>query len=181
VTQPFLGQIQSFGFGFAPRNWALCQGQILSIQQNTALFSLLGTNFGGNGTTNFALPNLQSRVPVHQGTLSGGSDYFQGETAGVENVTLLSTQMPLHNHAAIGTQTPANFEEPTSGTVLAQSTRQGGVSPGDAFYGPSDANTIAINPLTISMVGNSMSHTNIQPYLTINWCIALAGVYPSRS
>jgi microcystin-dependent protein len=181
VTQPFLGQIQSFGFGFAPRNWALCQGQILSISQNTALFSLLGTNFGGNGTTNFALPNLQSRVPVHQGTLAGGSDYFQGEIAGVENVTLLSTQMPLHNHSFVGSTSAANQEPPPAGSTLATTLRRGGVTPGDPFYGPVDASTIAINPQSISFVGNSMSHTNIQPYLTINWCIALAGVYPSRS
>jgi microcystin-dependent protein len=177
VTQPFLGQIQSFGFGFAPRNWALCQGQLLSIQQFTALFSLLGTNFGGNGTTNFGLPNLQSRVPVHQ----DGNNYLQGQIAGVENVTLLSTQMPLHNHAFLGSTAPANEEPPQAGSAFAQTLRRGGVTPGDPFYGPVDASTIAINPQSISFVGNSLSHTNIQPFLTINWCIALAGVYPSRS
>jgi microcystin-dependent protein len=178
VTQPFLGQIQCFGFGFAPSGWALCQGQILSIQQNTALFSLIGTYYGGNGTTNFQLPDLQSRVPVGQ---DGGSQFPLGEEFGVESITLNSNQMPLHNHGFLGTTTKANFESPKSGSVLATTTRKGGVSPGDPFYGPVDANTIAINPLSISLVGNTLSHTNIQPYLTVNWCIALRGIYPSRN
>lgn len=176
MTQPFLGQIQSFGFGFAPVRWALCQGQILSISQNTALFSLLGTNFGGNGTSTFGLPNLQSRVPVHQ----DNNSFFQGQTGGVENVTLLSTQMPLHNHNCLGTTSAANNETPASGDALATTKRRGGPSPGDNFYGPATGTT-TINQATISFVGNGLSHTNIQPYLTINWCIALAGVYPSRS
>ena len=178
MTQPFLGQIQCFGFGFAPTGWALCQGQILSIQQNTALFSLIGTYYGGNGTTTFQLPDLQSRVPVGQ---DGGSQYPLGEEFGVESITLNSNQMPLHNHAFLGTTTKANDEKPQNGVVLATTTRQGGVSPGDNFYGPVDANTIPINPSSISFVGNGLSHTNIQPYLTVNWCIALRGIYPSRN
>lgn len=178
MTQPFLGQIQCFGFQFAPSGWATCQGQILSISQNTALFSLLGTFYGGNGTTTFALPDLQSRVPVGQ---DSGGQYPLGEEFGVESITLNSLQMPLHNHGFLGTTTKANFESPTSGCSLATTTRQGGVSPGDPFYGPVDANTISINPLSISLVGNGLAHTNIQQYLTVNWCIALRGIYPARN
>ena len=178
MTQPFLGQIQCFGFGFAPTGWALCQGQLLAISQNTALFSLIGTYYGGNGTTTFALPDLQSRVPVGQ---DGGAQYPLGEEIGVETITLNSNQMPLHNHAFLGTTTAANSEKPLTGDVLATTKRQGGVTPGDSMYGPVDANTISINPASISLVGNTLSHTNIQPYLTVNWCIALRGVYPSRN
>jgi microcystin-dependent protein len=178
VTQPFLGQIQSFGFGFAPTGWALCQGQLLAISQNTALFSLLGTFYGGNGTTTFALPDLQSRVPVGQ---DGGAQYPLGEEFGVETITLNGNQMPLHNHAFLGSTSAANNEQPPAGSALATTTRRGGVSPGDPFYGPVDANTISINTNSISFVGNGLSHTNIQPYLTINWCIALRGIYPSRN
>jgi microcystin-dependent protein len=180
VTQPFLGQIQCFGFGFAPVGWALCQGQILPISQYTALFSLLGTTFGGNGTSNFALPNLQSRVPNGQGQLAGGSLYSMGEQGGVENVALIIGQMPIHNHGFIGTTSAANYERPTAGTVLATTTTRGGVSPGDNFYGPVDSSTIPINQGSISFVGNTLPHTNIQPYLTVNWCIAMRGIYPSR-
>jgi microcystin-dependent protein len=179
VTQPFLGQIQCFGFGFAPSGWALCQGQILSISQNTALFSLIGTYYGGNGTTNFALPNLQSRVPVGQ---DGGNQYPLGEDFGVENVTLNSNQMPLHNHAFLGTTSAANIAAPVNGSALATTLKRSGhTSPGDPFYGPVDANTIPINPLSISLVGNTLPHTNLQPYLTVNWCIALRGIYPARN
>jgi microcystin-dependent protein len=181
VTQPFLGQIQCFGFSFAPVGWALCQGQILPIAQNTALFSLIGTYYGGNGTSTFALPNLQSSAPIGQGQPPGGPFYSIGEQGGVENVTLNLGQMPQHNHAFNGTTTAANSEEPLAGVVLAQTNRRGGVSPGDNFYGPSDGSTIAINPNSISMVGNTAQHTNIQPYLAVNWCIALRGIFPPRS
>jgi microcystin-dependent protein len=178
VTQPFLGQIQCFGFSFAPTGWATCQGQILSIAQNTALFSLLGTFYGGNGTTTFALPDLQSRVPVGQ---DGGNQYPIGEEFGVESITLNSTQMPLHNHGFLGTTTKANSQKPLTGDVLGTTNKQGGISPGDNAYGPVDGNTIPINPASISFVGNGLAHTNIQPYLTVNWCIALRGIYPARN
>jgi microcystin-dependent protein len=178
VTQPFLGQIQCFGFGFAPTGWALCQGQILSIQQNTALFSLIGTYYGGNGTTTFQLPDLQSRVPVGQ---DGGAQYPLGEEFGVESITLNSNQMPLHNHSFLGSTTAANEEPPQAGSSFATTLRRGGVTPGDPFYGPVDANTISINQQSISFVGNTLAHTNIQPFQTVNWCIALRGIYPSRN
>jgi microcystin-dependent protein len=182
VTQPFLGQIQCFGFGFAPTGWALCQGQLLPISQNAALFSLLGTYYGGNGTSTFALPNLQSRVPVHQGQLTGGSFYSIGEEGGTESVTLNLSQMPLHNHGFLGTTSAANVPEPQNGSTLATTYRRsGGVSPGDPFYAPYDSKTGPINPSSISFVGNNLPHTNIQPFVTVNWCIALRGIYPARN
>jgi microcystin-dependent protein len=181
MTQPFLGQIQPYGFGFAPRNWALCNGQILSIAQNTALFSLLGTMYGGNGTVTFALPNLQSRLPVHKGTLAGGPTFNQGEQAGEETITLNLGQMPAHNHAFVGTSAQADFITPTDGAVLATTSRGGGVV-GDPYYA-SAANPVPLNPASLAPYGTNPAqpHTNLQPYLTINWCIAMNGVFPSRN
>jgi len=183
MTQPFLGQIQPFGFNFAPRGWALCDGQILSIQQNTALFSLLGTYYGGNGTTNFALPDLRSRVPVGQGQLSGGSQYFLGETDGVESVILNIGQTPMHTHTFAGTSAHANAARVASGVVLGAIWKPaGGGNPGDNYYGP-DTNPQALNPACMTPWGSGapQAHTNIQPYLTISWCIALQGIYPTRN
>ena len=179
MSQPFLGQIQPFGFGFAPRNWALCNGQILSIAQNTALFSLLGTMYGGNGQTTFALPNLQSRVPMHYGSFNG-NQYFQGEEAGEETVTLTTNEMPAHAHTFSGTSSAANFKAATDGTVLAQSNNKG-TTPGDPYYA-ADNNTLRpLNPGSVPPFGGSQPHTNLQPYLTISWCIAMAGVFPARN
>jgi microcystin-dependent protein len=180
MTQPFLGQIQPFGFGFAPRNWALCNGQILSIAQNTALFALLGTMYGGNGQTTFALPNLQSRVPMHKGTFVGNS-YVQGEEAGTETITLNLNELPAHNHTLFGNNAGAFSKVPATGNAYAQTTKvPPPVTPGDPYYA-SDATTQPINPNTIKPYGQNGSHTNIQPYLTINWCIAMAGVFPARN
>ena len=117
MTQPFVGQIQPLGFGYAPKNWAQCNGQTLSIAQNTALFSLLGTTYGGNGQTTFALPNLQSRVPMHTGTFQGNS-YPQGQVAGTEQITLNIGEMPMHNHAFIGSSANANAAGPADGQAL---------------------------------------------------------------
>lgn len=182
MTQPFLGQIQPFGFNFAPKNWATCDGQILSIQQYTALFSLLGTYYGGNGTSNFALPDLRSRVPVSQGQLSGGSQYSLGEQDGVETVTLNIGQTPAHSHTFFGTSSNANSVSPTSGGALAATWHPaGGGSPGDPYYAP-DTTPQPLNPAVMTPWGTGpQPHTNIQPYLTISWCIALAGVYPARN
>jgi microcystin-dependent protein len=178
MSEPFLGQIQSFGFGFAPKNWALCNGQLLSIQQNAALFSLLGTAFGGNGTTTFGLPNLQSRVPLHFGNSPAGNTYVMGEAAGEEQVTLSSNQMPQHIHMLLGTSTNGNAFTADPGQILAQSA----VSSGTAlnYYSP-DATLQPLNPASVLPTGNGLPHSNIQPYLTINWCIALRGIFPSRN
>jgi microcystin-dependent protein len=177
MTQPFLGQIQMFGFNFAPRFWALCDGQILSISANTALFSLLGTTYGGNGVSTFALPNLQSRVPMHVGTdPNSGVNYVLGEQAGAESVQLPLTEMPSHNHSFSGTSSAANDKRPMTGAAFAQT------NPGGFFYGPQTSGVIAINPNTVAPYsGGEQAHTNLQPYLTLNFCIAMNGIFPSRN
>jgi microcystin-dependent protein len=179
MTQPFVGQIQSFAFNFPPVGWALCNGQILPISQNAALFSLLGTQFGGNGTSNFALPDLQGRVPMHFGTDSSGTQYEVGQVGGTETVRLTLSRMPSHNHTFSGTSTSANFVKPAAGASLAAVHHSGGTTP-DSYYAPS-ANAQPLNSGSLSLYGNGLPHTNLQPYLTINWCIALTGVFPPRN
>ncbi|HKE74978.1 MAG TPA: tail fiber protein [Acidimicrobiales bacterium] len=167
--EPFLGQIQLFGFGWAPVGWALCNGQLLSISSNTALFSLLGTTYGGNGQTTFGLPDLRGRVPVGQGQGPGLSNYDLGEVAGVENVTLINTQMPAHGHAV-------------QGSAGATSKGPAGLVPGfnaaGAIYATGDGTQMAGNMIGAS--GNGQAHENRQPYLGACYCIATEGIYPSR-
>jgi microcystin-dependent protein len=170
VTNPFLGEVRSFGFGFAPKNWALCNGQLLSIQQNAALFSLLGTMYGGNGVNNFALPNLQSRVPMHR---SNDGTYVQGALGGTEQVTITNATMPAHNHFLVGNTTTANLRVPTG--VLATS------AVATNFYYSPATNLSTLNPASIGMTGGGVGHSNLQPYLVINYCIALSGIFPSRN
>jgi microcystin-dependent protein len=179
VTQPFIGQVQSFGFNFAPRNWAFCNGQTLAINQNQALFALLGVTYGGNGSTTFQLPNLQSRVPMHQGTYLGNT-YVPGQMAGEENVTLLTSNLPQHTHQFSGTNAQANSSAVSAnGYALAAIVNQDGGTAGN-YYGPANS-TVTLNPAEIGNTGGSQPHPNIQPYLAINWCIALYGIFPSRN
>lgn len=178
MTQPFLGQIQAFGFGFAPRYWAQCNGQTLAIQQNAALFALLGTMYGGNGVSTFQLPNMQSRVPMHFGTDLVGNVYYQGEMAGVENVTLTLNMLPIHNHAFVGASQPGNFITPEAGSALANIANASGGT-GNPYYAPNTAPQ-PLNAGSLAPVGGNLPHTNIQPYLAINWCIAMYGIFPSR-
>jgi len=182
MTDQFLGEIRCFGFNFAPIGWAVCNGQILPISQNTALFSLLGTQYGGNGTTNFALPNLQSCVPVGMGQGPGLSDYVMGETLGVESVSITFNEMGSHSHLLVGTSSNANDQRPKTGSAFATTTRAGSVSPGDNYYatpGP----LLALSADTILAAGSSppQPHSNLQPYLTFNFCIAMVGIFPPRS
>jgi microcystin-dependent protein len=170
VTNPFLGEVRSFGFGFAPKNWALCNGQLLSIQQNAALFSLLGTMYGGNGVNNFALPNLQSRVPMHR---SGDGTYVQGVVAGTEQVTITQGTMPGHIHFLVGNTTTATTRVPT-GTLATSAVAT------NFYYSPA-TNLSTLNPSSIGMTGGGVGHSNLQPYLVINYCIALSGIFPSRN
>jgi len=172
MSQPFLGEIRMFGCNFAPRGWALCNGQILSIAQNTALFSLLGTFYGGNGTTNFALPNLQSRSPMHIGQGPGLSPRDIGEQGGNEGVTLISAQIPQHNHL-LGAQSSRADRANATGASLAQGAQSiyiGGTSP-----------NAQLSPQSTSLAGGNQPHNNLQPYLVISFCIAMQGIYPSRS
>ena len=176
MASPFIGEIRMFGFNFAPTNWAMCNGQLLAISQYSALFSLLGTTYGGNGQTTFGLPDLRGRVPIHQGTGQGLSTYVIGQIAGTENVTLLSTQMPQHNHGISAvSNTGGNQPTPSNNFLAAEST---GTSL-DYSSGPLSDSTM--NPAMVQPAGNSLPHTNIQPYLAITFCIALNGVFPSRN
>lgn len=177
MSQPYLGQIQPMSFNYAPKGWAECNGQLLSIAQNSALFSLIGTYYGGNGTTNFALPDLRSRVPLSVGQ-NGSDAYVIGETAGTETVMLTTANLPNHTHAFMGQTGAATAANPSAGALLAQETA--GSQPAAAIYGRPNV-PVPLNPGSLGPAGRSENHDNIQPYLTINWCIALAGIYPSRS
>lgn len=161
------------GFNFPPQGWALCNGQILSIAQNTALFSLLGTTYGGNGQTTFALPDLRSRVPIHPGQGAGLSSYTIGQLGGVESVTLLATQIPSHNHGVNCNTGGGTQASPASAYPAVEST---GTSLDYAA-----ASNGAMNPAMIGNTGGSQPHTNIQPYLCVNFIIALQGIFPSRN
>jgi microcystin-dependent protein len=175
---PFLGEIRMVGFNFAPSGWALCNGQTMSIQQYAALFSLLGTTYGGNGTTNFNLPNLQGRVPIHPGSGAGLSPYVIGQNGGTENVTLLSNQMPTHNHLVNVNSQPGINANPTNG-ILAE-TATADRSPVLTHTYTTAAATGTLAPSAVSIAGGNQSHPNIQPYLTVNFIIALVGIFPSR-
>jgi microcystin-dependent protein len=167
VAEPFLGSIILFAGNFAPRGWAFCNGQILVISQNTALFSLLGTTYGGDGQTTFALPDLRGRVPNHFGQGPGLSNYDLGQVGGVETVTLTSAQFPAHTHAQ-----PATNGEQTTNRPNAALPARGGV-----YANESDGS--ALHPT--SSVGGGQPHDNLSPYLTLNYIIALEGIYPSRN
>jgi microcystin-dependent protein len=174
MSSPFVAEIRVFPFNFAPKGWAFCDGQLLSISQNTALFSLVGTFYGGDGKATFALPNLQGSVALHTDQYSGGGQYPLGSQSGVDYVTLLTSEMPAHAH---------NVE----GDVLVATSSQvspGGHIPGNAqtknIYSDQSANT-QMNPVMISVAGGSQPHNNLQPYLVLNFCIALQGIYPPRT
>lgn len=173
MTAPFVGEIKMFGFNFPPRNYTFCSGQLLPISQNTALFSLLGTTFGGNGTTNFALPNLQGRAPMGFGPGAGPglSQRDLGEVAGSESVTLLQTEMPAHNHGMSAQNSRADRAN-ASGAALAASA--------DQVYSSSSPSA-TLHPLEIGFTGGNQPHNNLQPLLTLNFCIALRGVFPARN
>ena len=167
---PFLAEIGIASFNYAPKGWAQCNGQLLPINQNQALFSLLGTTFGGDGRVNFGLPDMRGRVPLHMGTLDGGGTYVLGQHAGEEFHTLTPSEMPQHVHFANGTNDNGSLALP-SGNVL------GAFNNG--YTQPSDLTSL--NPATISNNGGSQAHTNQQPYLVLNFCIALQGIFPSQT
>lgn len=181
MTTQYLGQIEAFAFKFAPKGWAQCNGQLLSIQQNTALFALLGTYYGGNGVTTFALPDLRGRLVLSQGQASGGSFYTIGEQIGTENVSLLYTNMPAHTHSMnIINNGTTNGSATPGGTVqLASGIAQTQPNPAATLlYAPSNGPQVALENLGPS--GGSLPHSNMMPYLAINYCISLTGIFPSR-
>jgi microcystin-dependent protein len=174
-STPFLGELMLFCGNFAPLGWALCNGQLLSIAQNTALFSLLGTTFGGNGQTTFALPDLRGRVPVHAGQGPGLTLYDLGQAGGTEQVTLLSNQMPLHNHNANCFSTPGDEQKSPAGALWAEESQRS-----TTVY----ATTGTVSTMggqAIGTAGGSQPHPNIQPFTCLNFCIALQGEFPSRT
>jgi microcystin-dependent protein len=174
MADPFVAEIRIFGFNFAPKGWATCDGQILPISQNTALFSLLGTTYGGNGQSTFALPNMQGNAPMHPGQGAGLSLHDLGEAAGSDFVTVLTSEMPAHNHFVQAFPNPGNVN--TADPTLALARSKGG----SAYKAP-PANTVNFDPNTLNVAGGSLPHNNMMPYLTLNFCIALQGVFPPRT
>jgi microcystin-dependent protein len=174
MAEPFVAEIRVFACNYAPLGWALCNGQLLSISQNTALFSLLGISYGGNGTTTFALPNLQGYAPMHQGQGTGLSPRTIGETSGSASVTLLTSDMPAHTHNMFADgDDAADNATPSPKMVLAQ-------SQGVAAY-TTTAPNVALAPTALPPAGGSEPHQNMQPYQTLNICIATQGIFPPRS
>jgi microcystin-dependent protein len=169
-VDPYIAEIRIFAGNFAPRGWAFCNGQILSIAQNTALFSLLGTTYGGNGQTTFALPNLQGRLPMHPGNGPGLTPRTLGETSGSETVTLIQSQIPAHTHQARASTEDANSATPANATWGLAS---------EQLYRPDAGATMS--PTALTAAGSSQPHNNLQPYLVVNFIIALQGVFPPRS
>src|SRR6201993_2415087 len=178
MANPFLAEIRIFPFNFPPKGWAFCDGQLMSISQNTALFSLLGTTYGGDGKSNFALPNFQGNAPMHPGQGPGLSLHDLGETGGESNVTLLQSEIPLHNHAANCLSTAGDSNAPTGNTWAATAgTGRGGGPPNYSTPGA----TTSMNALATGGTGGAQPHNNMSPYLAVTFIIALQGVYPSRS
>ncbi|MGO4620564.1 phage tail protein [Ensifer sp. 2YAB10] len=175
MTEVYLGQIMMTGFGFAPKTFALCNGQLMSISQNQALFSLLGTYYGGNGTTNFSLPNLQGRTPISYGNSVDQRwqpTYAMAEVGGAEAVTLNSQQIPAHFHQANGTTSNGDQRAPT-GALFGKTAL--------AIYAQTGGPQVPLSPQSVAPNAGGQPHDNLQPFNAINFCIALSGVYPSRS
>lgn len=174
MAEPFVGQIMQAGFNFAPYGWALCNGQLMPISQNQALFALLGTTFGGDGISTFQLPNLQGRAPAHMGQGPGLTNRIIGELSGSESVTLITSQMPMHTHAAVGSSADANKTSPGGNTWANEGT-------GSLNLFVNSAPNAPMNAQAIGMSGGNQPHDNMQPYLVVNFCIALEGIFPSRN
>jgi microcystin-dependent protein len=175
VSDQYIAEIRIFSCNFAPTGWAFCNGQIMQITQNTALFSIIGTYYGGDGRTTFGLPNLQGSVPIHQGQGPGLSPYDIGQAGGDQWAYLLTSQVPAHTHALQGSARPADLNTPSNLTALARST--------PAFIYKQPAGAAPPQPLSpgvITVAGMGIPHNNMMPYLTLNFCIALQGAYPPR-
>lgn len=167
MAEFFIGQVMPSGYSFAPRGFALCNGQTLPINQNQALFALIGVQYGGNGVTNFMLPDLRGRTPV-----GSNSNYPVGMVAGVESVALTPQTLPQHNHLGYGTTAAASVRDPVNNFY--------GAVASEALYAPASGSQVVLNPGTLSTVGGSQPHPNMQPFNVINFCIALTGIFPSR-
>lgn len=172
MSEPFVAEIRIWAGNFAPRGWAFCNGQLLPIAQNTALFSLIGTYYGGDGRTTFALPNLAGRVPVGAGSGPGLASYAIGEAGGTETVTLTGQQLPTHNHALTAVQRPGDLADP-GGRVLARA--------GSSNTYHAVDSTVQMAGQALGQAGGGQAHNNMQPYLALSFIIALQGIYPPRS
>jgi microcystin-dependent protein len=177
MSEPFIGEIIMFAGNFAPRGWAFCEGQLLPIAQNSALFAILGTTYGGNGQTTFDLPDLRGRVPMQPGPGPGLTPRTLGESSGVENVTLISPQIPAHTHALSAHGGPGDSPSP-EGAVVAVLVDPNTQQPLNLY---SSTPTTTMANTAVGLAGGSQPHTNVQPYLCINFIIALEGIFPSRS
>ena len=174
MSDPFVAEIRIFPFNFAPTGWALCDGQILPISQNTALFSLLGTTYGGDGKSTFALPNLQGNAPMHPGQGPGLSLHDLGETGGIEMVTLLQSEIPAHSHALMAQSSNGTKSTPSNNSFA----RVSGATP---YLPPAGAALVALSDQAITPAGGALPHNNMMPYLTLTFCIALQGIFPPRT
>ena len=175
MSEPFVAEIRIFAGNFAPRGWAFCNGQLLPISQNTALFSLIGTTYGGDGRTTTALPNLEGRAPMHPGRGPGLTDRRLGQKGGVETVTLTEAQMPNHTHTMMASMEEGDRRTPASNRSLAESLG------GSIYQSNTSANLVPMDERSLPDAGGSQAHNNLQPFLTMNFIIALVGLYPSRS
>jgi microcystin-dependent protein len=174
MADPFVAEIRIFGFNFAPKGWATCDGQLLPISQNTALFALLGTTYGGDGKSTFALPNLQGSAPMHPGQGPGLSLHDLGETGGSDAVTLLVSEMPIHTHSLMATPSPSESPDASGNSIG----RGIGMNP---YQTNTNANIVTMSPNALAPAGGSLPHNNLMPYLTLTFCIAMQGVFPPRS
>jgi microcystin-dependent protein len=174
---PFVAEIRILPFNFAPKGWAFCNGQLLPLSQNTALFSLLGTTYGGDGRSNFALPDMQGNAPMHPGQGPGLSLHDLGETGGSETVTLLISEMPSHIHTPVNARATGGQANPTGNMWGTSSAAKVAAN----FYAPAGGGTVNMNAGALAVSGGNQPHNNMMPYLTLNFCIALQGVYPPRS
>lgn len=171
MADPFVAEIRIFPFNFPPKGWAFCNGQLMPISQNTALFSLLGTTYGGDGKSNFALPDLEGRAPMHPGQGAGLSLHDLGETGGSETVTLLESEIPAHSHTVNASNGPANLQSPAADRVLGRANN-------NVYHTPDTL--VGLDNHALTPAGGDLPHNNLQPYLTFYFCIALQGVFPPR-
>jgi microcystin-dependent protein len=171
MSTPYIGEVRLVGFNFQPSGWNFCNGALVSIAENSTLFQLIGTIYGGDGQNTYGLPNLQGRVPVHFGS-NGISNYVMGQTGGAENVTVTQNQYPVHSHTLLASANPGSSSSPTGNVA-------GGFT--DAYSASAPTSAIALNPLSLPSSGGSQPHENLQPYLVLNWVISLFGVFPSQN
>lgn len=173
MSDAFVAEIRIFPFNFPPKGWAFCNGQLMPISKNTALFSLLGTTYGGDGKSTFALPDLQGNAPMQEGQGQGLSQRFLGEASGSESITLLVSEIPFHTHTLMAGTDPANVQIPTNTVCLSRSA-------GGQAYSTTVSGLVSMAPETLSPAGGGLPHNNMQPYLTLNFCIAMQGIFPPR-